>query len=93
MEKEFPMSVYLVTFELRSPDRDYQALFDALNAFTHCQSSESIWFIRSDETHKEIRDNLRVCIDPEDQLFVSRIRYGWAAWNMTCADWIHAQLQ
>lgn len=84
------MSVFLVTYDLRQPGRNYQALYDALEAYPCCRGLESVWFIKSNSNSSDIRDRLKAYIDSNDRLFVSELETYWASWNVTCADWINS---
>jgi hypothetical protein len=81
------MSIYLVTYDLRKPGQNYDALYDALKSYPYCHDLESVWFIQSNRNSGDIRDHLKGFIDANDRLFVSRVDY-WASWNVPCAEWI-----
>ena len=83
------MSVYIVTYDLRAPGRNYDALYDALNSFESCHCLESVWFIDSQHDSKAIRDHLQQFIDKNDGLFVGQISRNWAGVSMACGDWLN----
>ena len=53
------MSVALVTYELKTPGRSYQPVYDYLQTFTHCKEMEAVWLLDTPKAITEIRDHLR----------------------------------
>jgi hypothetical protein len=82
--------VYVVTYELRRPGKDYANLYTLLRQFTHCHNSTSCWFIDSTQTAEQIRDGATHHIDTNDMFFVAPLHRSWAAWNTTCAAWLNS---
>ena len=84
--------IYLVTYDLKQPDKDYEPLYEAIKK---CGSSwwhylESTWIVSTDISVDECVKRLRQAMDDNDYLLVVEItqqpRQGWLpskAW-----DWI-----
>lgn len=84
-----PMSVLLVTYDLRQPNRDYEPLLAALRKYTHCHALQSTWLIDTASTPQQVRDALTKLVDSNDQLYVFRLRHHWAATRKEpCTDWL-----
>lgn len=85
------MSSFLISYDLIS-DKDYSKLYEAIRnygSFAHVL--ESVWIIKSSNSSKYIRDNLRSYIDNNDKLFVAKLN-GESAWlnlSKEVSDWIH----
>lgn len=84
----------LITYDLRSSDKDYTALYEGIkrncNKWWHYM--ESVWIVKTENTPDSIVDFLKDKIDKDDRLFVVNIsqqkRQGWLpskAW-----EWIKA---
>ena len=83
------MAIFLVSYDLRSPGRNYQPLYDALGGVPHCHALESAWLIDVAQTRHEIRDVLQGAVDANDILLVTRVlQDGWASYNLPCAAWL-----
>jgi len=77
------MSSKVIEYDLRSPGRDYDALYEAIKSYgTWAHITESTWFIKTDSTCIQIRDKLMEVIDSNDRLFVGELT-GTAAWQNT----------
>lgn len=79
------MSSKIIEYDLRNPDRDYEALYKAIkNYSTWAHVTESTWFIKTAETCVQVRDKLLKLMDGNDRLFVGELS-GAAAWqNSIC---------
>ena len=90
------MASYIITYDLKKPGRNYQALYDRIKAYgTWAHITESSWAIVSSERAVDIRDRLQGVIDSNDALFVARASTP-AAWfnlgtNMT--NWLKKNLK
>lgn len=72
--------VYVVAYDLRKPDRNYEDLIKELKSFgTWWHQTGSVWIIVTSKTTVEVRDYLKQFIDSNDKLFVSQISKNWAA--------------
>lgn len=76
--------VYIVAYDLRKPDRNYDDLIKELTSFgIWWHQSGSVWLIVTSKTTAEVRDYLMQFIDSNDKLFVSQIQNNWAAAGFT----------
>lgn len=84
----------LITYDLRQPDRNYNALYDAIkycgNAWWHYL--ESVWIVSTNLTPQECYSRVKPNMDDNDHLLIVDItnqqRQGWLptkAW-----DWLKA---
>ena len=77
------MSSKIIEYDLRQPDRDYDALYKAIKDYgTWAHVTESTWLIKTDETCVQVGDKLLELIDSNDRLFVGELT-GKAAWHNT----------
>jgi hypothetical protein len=85
------VSVYLVTYDLRAPERDYESLYGRLADWNAVPLLESVWLIDAiDTTAAVIRDDLAAQMDRNDGLFVTRMRKSWAGRQLEpgASDWL-----
>lgn len=76
------MSVYLITYDLNSPDRDYSSLFSKIEELGDAKHIlKSVWLIETDKDANSISQTLREVMDSDDFLYVVRNhetdRQGW----------------
>ena len=83
------MAIYIFSYELRKPGKDYNSLYAYLRQFTHCHHQTSTWFLDTSRTCAQLRDGATAHIDPNDTIFVARLSQDWAAWNTPCGDWLN----
>lgn len=84
------MPCYLVSYDLRSPGRNYEELYNRLKSFRKWgKITESTWAILSESSAVQVRDYLSYVLDENDRLFVVKSA-GVAAWkNTKCSsDWL-----
>ena len=90
------MSVLLVTYDLTAPGRDYDDLYKAIkshNGWAH--PMESVWFVSTQLTHIQLRDELKAKIDSNDKILVVDTTGDQAAWNglpPKVSEWIKKHL-
>ena len=86
------MPTYMVSYELKTPEKDYSALIKALQegyrSYWHCL--DSTWLIVADQNHTQVRDYLVQRIDNNDQLLVADLggNAAWHGFNEGCSEWI-----
>lgn len=76
-------SLYIISYDLKVPGRDYSSLYDAIKTFDWQHPLESTWLViteySADEISKLLRKDGRM--DDSDLLFVCRLdpkdRQGW----------------
>ena len=83
------MAIILVTYDLKKPGQDYDAVHDYLKRFTRCKGLESVWLLDTTTSWSAIRDHLKSLVDDNDVLFVVRITRDWASFNYHCGDWLN----
>lgn len=79
------MAVLLVTYDLRTPGKDYKAGHDYLKPFTYCRGLESVWLLDTTSTTEQVHSR----IDSGDKTFVVRLYRNWNSWNFGCANWLN----
>lgn len=81
------MSSKIIEYDLRQPGRDYNVLYEAIKSYGKwARITESTWFIKTDDTCVQVRDNLAAMMDANDRLFVGELT-GTAAWrNVICSN-------
>lgn len=84
------MSVYIVTYDLNAPGKNYSALYEAMEKYTRCKGLESVYFIDTNETASQVRDYLQEFVDSNDVVFVGQLVKHWASRNLPCGDWLKA---
>ena len=73
------MSVYLVSYDLNAPDKDYQRLIDAIGRYGNvCRVLKSQWAIQSNNSAEQIFNDLVRFIDGDDELFVCELNQNYA---------------
>lgn len=79
------MTSMIIDYDLRSPGRNYDELYKAIRAYgVWAHIAESSWFIKTNETCVQVRNNLTAHMDSNDRLFVAELT-GVAAWrNILC---------
>lgn len=71
--------VYSISYDLKTPGRDYRSLVDAIKAYGQWwHQTGSVWLIVSEDSATNVRDNLIRHIDCNDQLFVAALKGEWA---------------
>lgn len=66
------MSTYIVSFEIKDPEKKV-AVIGKLKAYgTYCPINEYCWAIVTEQKAVEIRDALKVGLEATDRLFVIR---------------------
>ncbi|OAK66064.1 hypothetical protein A3K87_09875 [Variovorax paradoxus] len=83
------MAMILVTYDLKQPGRNYDAVHAYLRTFTYCKGLESVWLLDTAVDAVTIRDHLLTLIDINDIVFVTPLAHGWASCAYPCADWLN----
>jgi hypothetical protein len=84
--------VYCICYDLNTPGKDYGLLIQEIKKYTPWwHHLDSTWFVETAKTSAEIRDNLRACIDKNDELLVFPVGSGWAAagFQDSAYTWLH----
>ncbi|MER9450114.1 CRISPR-associated protein Cas2 [Mesorhizobium sp. M0254] len=84
------MAIYIVTYDLNTPGKDYKDLLIAIRKYTHCHALKSAFFVDSAQTAQQIRDTLMKLIDGNDSLYVMRLTGEWGSnRQMPCTAWLN----
>ena len=83
------MAVFLASYDLHKPDRNYQPLYDYLETFNYAHCIGSVWLLDTNLTSAEIRDGMQKHMHEKDTTLVIRLQYE-AAWHNyePCGAWI-----
>lgn len=74
------MNNIIVEYDLCNPDSDYEELISAIKSFDISeQITKSTWFVKTNNTYKDVIEFLKPYINPGDRLFVAKLS-GPAAW-------------
>ncbi len=85
------MAVYIVTYDLNAPGKNYTPLIDAIKKYSYCKCLKSAFFVDTNEDAASIRDKLTKLIDVNDSLYVMELKKHWAAnRDMPCNQWLKA---
>jgi len=91
------MKIFLISYDLSKPERDYESLITIINTFDKpIRILKSVWLIESNDTTTMIYDALRNHIDRDDTLFVCPLDFsGSVCSNLKDAkikDWFNEHL-
>lgn len=80
---------YIISYDLKGSD-GYENLHKKIKEYSAwAHITESTWAVITEDSHKEIRDNLKACMSKDSRLFVVRSAQV-AAWSNTiCSnEWL-----
>ena len=86
--------IYLISYDLCKPGRDYADLFDAiesLGSYSHCL--ESTWAVDSDLDLKQIYGKVYAKMDSNDRLLITPIDGYICRLKEKNTDWLGKHLQ
>lgn len=66
------MPIYLATYDLKTPGKDYEALWDALRQLGAKRALESVWLVNW-ESGGSVHAALSLHLDRNDRLLVTRL--------------------
>lgn len=76
------MGFYLVSYDLRKPDYDYQPLYDELENYDATRVQESVWVLCSNQNAGQIHNVLwQHMHSSEDRLLVTQMKDNWKSIN------------
>ena len=75
------MNVIEITYDLRKPGRNYENVYAYLKGFEWCRPLESVWFVRTEKTAEQVRNDLLVRIDANDGLLCVNVTDDAMAWH------------
>ena len=73
--------IYLITYDLRQPDRDYQGLYQQIKdspGWWHYL--ESSWLISTGETSEDIFNRIKPHIDDNDNILIIKVCKPYNGW-------------
>src|SRR5262245_34493428 len=87
------MRPLVIHYDLSHADGfDYQRLIDALRAAGAVQTTESVWFLATEQTPAQVHDSLRALMHKRDRISVHvlEIGGGYAATNLSpeAREWL-----
>ncbi len=88
------MTSMIITYDLRSPGRNYDGLYKAIKNYgIWAHITESSWFIKTSDSCSQVYSKLNAQIDSNDSIFVA-VLTGTAAWrNVLCnSDYLKTNL-
>jgi hypothetical protein len=72
------MALFFISYDLRTPGKDYQRMFDKLESLGAKRVLLSMWALRGNYTAVGLRDLLTPFIDANDRLLVDESKT-WAS--------------
>ena len=88
------MACYIISYDLRGKDPDYESLYEAIRAYgTWAHIHESVWAVVTKQTAEQVRDNLLRHMHATDRLFVikSGVESAWR--GVLChSEWLKGNL-
>lgn len=90
------MAIYSVTYDLKAPGRKYDELYKALKAYgSYAVPTESQWLIETQQTSRQIVDNLKHHVDANDTILVTRLATDASGYNVNADvwNWIQTKLR
>ena len=80
------MNSIILSYDLRAPGRNYDALYEKIKAFPHwAKITESTWLLKTNKTCVQVRDEIASVVDSNDRVFVTKST-GDAAWKNVICD-------
>lgn len=76
----------IITYDLCNSEKNYNELYEYLKSFpSWAHITESTWFVSTDKTCVDIRNELNEITDSDDRIFVAELT-GVAAWRNTLCN-------
>lgn len=89
------MTTYIVSYDLRAPERDYSKLHEHLKSYSESSHPlESVWMVVSTGSAAEVRDMVVKHVDSDDKVLVVTVTSGWATRNISVrlTNWFRSHL-
>lgn len=75
------MKVYLVSYDLNTPGKNYDGLYDLLNSYHDCcHILKSEWFVACNDSAREISNAIKGVTDASDRWLVNEINSAYSGW-------------
>ena len=75
------MHTYLISYDLRSPGKDYTRLHQHLKSYNWAKPLESLWLIKSSLEIEALRNTIQYYMDINDKILVVDVTKDAAAWD------------
>jgi hypothetical protein len=89
------MNVLEISYDLRSPGRNYAPLYQAIKSYSvWCHPLDSTWLVPTNDNAASVRDKLAVHLDRNDGMLVT-VLTGEAAWiglSDEISQWLQQRL-
>ncbi|WP_147802905.1 hypothetical protein [Alkalicoccus halolimnae] len=77
------MAVYVVTYQLSAPEKEYKQLHETMKSFgNYSKRFESFWLIDTFHSAKDVKEKVFACLSADDQLFVIETKKHWSSRNV-----------
>ncbi len=89
------MPTYIITYDLNYRGQNYDCIHEKLNSYPQCWHMQgSAWIISTGLSASAIRDDLKKCLDENDELFIARLsgEAAWFGYNSEQNKWLKAAL-
>lgn len=89
------MAALIVTYDLKKQGQNYSCIINKLKSYpTHWHMQGSVWIIQTNETPVQVRDKLKSCLDPNDNLFVGLLAAGaWEGFDEASGKWLKTVIE
>ena len=89
------MAAYIVSYDLRKQGQNYECIIKKLEAYkSHWHMQQSVWIVVTDQTHVQVRDHLKSCLDQNDNLFVGKLSAAaWHGFSEKAGAWLTAVIK
>lgn len=68
------MALYLISYDLRQPGRNYDALYRQLADWGAARVLQSLWLVNLTGNAEQVRETLRASLDPNDGIVVIELK-------------------
>jgi hypothetical protein len=76
------MAVYVVTYKLSAPEKEYKELEKVMKSFgSYSKRFDSFWIVDTYHSAKDIKEKIYSALSEEDQLFVIETKKHWSSRN------------
>lgn len=89
------MATYIVNYDLNKHGQNYNCIVKKLESYsTYWHMQGSGWILITNDSAKQIRNNLKPCLDSNDELFVAKLsgEAAWAGYNSDITEWLKLAL-
>lgn len=83
--------VYVISYDLRKPERDYPKIEEAIKSYGHyAHLHGSVWLVVTRKQTNEILEHLMGATDEDDTVFVAKLAHSlsWVNLDEEISEWI-----